>query len=78
MAHKQSVVLGENVNFVAKLLAEMYLKIITSVPGSNCEIDISVCNTTEKKCNNGGQCIEGLGEAFFCYCPVGKNYTILN
>ena len=40
--------------------------------GPNCEIDITVCNTTEKRCSNGGQCIEGLGEAFFCYCPVGE------
>jgi len=37
----------------------------------NCETDITVCNSTEKKCFNGGQCIEGLGEAFFCYCPIG-------
>jgi hypothetical protein len=41
-------------------------------PGQNCEIDVSVCNATENKCSNGGQCIDGLGVAFFCYCPPGK------
>ena len=34
-------------------------------------MDITVCNTTEKRCSNQGQCIEALGEDFFCYCLAG-------
>ena len=44
--------------------------------GSDCEIDISVCNTTEKRCSNGGQCIEALGEDFFCFCPQGLFHAL--
>ena len=41
-------------------------------PGPNCEIDVSVCNATESKCSNGGECIDGFGPAYHCNCPSGK------
>ena len=40
--------------------------------GQDCEIDVSVCNATESKCSNGGECIDGFGPAFHCNCPSGK------
>ena len=46
------------------------------ISGSSCEIDISVCNTTEKRCSNGGQCIEALGDDFFCFCPSGQFHIL--
>ena len=39
--------------------------------GLNCEIDVSICNATENKCSNGGQCVDGLGASFTCTCPSG-------
>ena len=50
---------------------------ILNLSGPNCEIDVSICNATENKCSNGGQCIDGLGAAFFCYCPSGKWMNII-
>ena len=43
------------------------------ITGQDCEIDVSVCNATESKCLNGGECIDGLGPAFLCNCPQGKS-----
>ena len=40
--------------------------------GQDCEIDVSVCNATESKCSNGGECIDGFGPAYHCNCPSGK------
>lgn len=38
----------------------------------NCELDISVCNTTEtKKCQNGGRCVDGFGATYTCDCQDG-------
>ena len=42
--------------------------------GVNCEVDISVCNTSLTKCSNGGECIDGLGNSFTCSCPEGKSF----
>ena len=49
-----------------------------SFSGANCEIDVSVCNTTEgKKCQNGGRCVDGLGAKFTCECAQGaSNHNI--
>ena len=47
------------------------------ITGQDCEIDVSVCNATESKCLNGGECIDGLGPAFQCECPSGT-YRLLH
>ncbi|XP_059087709.1 protein eyes shut-like [Tigriopus californicus] len=47
--------------------------------GLNCEIDVSVCNasspwsnnTEDKKCQNGGLCVDGWGTDFSCECVSG-------
>lgn len=40
--------------------------------GTFCEIDMTVCNSTEEtRCQNGGHCIEGLGMSFTCKCSTG-------
>ncbi len=39
--------------------------------GPQCELDISICNNTDKICQNGGQCIDGIGESFHCMCSEG-------
>lgn len=40
--------------------------------GTNCEIDLAVCNSTgEILCKNGGECIEGPGISFSCKCLPG-------
>ena len=40
--------------------------------GLNCELDVSVCNTTGvKKCSNGGRCVDGIGASFTCDCGEG-------
>ena len=45
--------------------------------GQDCEIDVSVCNATESKCSNGGECIDGFGPAFHCNCPSGKREIVI-
>ncbi len=38
----------------------------------NCELDVSVCNTTEgKSCANGARCVDGVGATFSCDCADG-------
>jgi hypothetical protein len=48
-----------------------YLRAIVYA-GSVCEWDISVCNETgTERCLNGGACVEGPGERFWCICAPG-------
>lgn len=54
--------------FFKNILNEMF-----TFSGTNCEIDLAVCNSTgELLCKNGGECIEGPGVSFACNCSPGN------
>ncbi|XP_062524089.1 protein eyes shut [Bombyx mori] len=39
--------------------------------GEYCELDVAMCNSTEVRCYNGAECIEGPGYKFYCKCSSG-------
>lgn len=49
------------------------VSIARAFSGTNCEIDLAVCNSTgEIQCKNGGECVEGPGVSFSCNCTPGN------
>jgi hypothetical protein len=52
--------------------------------GERCEIDINVCNNEtlirenlSELCFNGGTCVEGPGDKYYCVCPLGNLNTFI-